>query len=56
MMQWHTQAGNITTDFKFKVDFASPALSATDVVILKFYVDDSARGRYDIILGKDILK
>ena len=27
VMQWHTQAGNITTDYKVKVDFTLPALS-----------------------------
>ena len=32
LMQWHMQAGNITTNIKFKVDFTLPALSATNVV------------------------
>ena len=31
-MQWQTQAGNITTNNKVKIDFTLPALSATDVV------------------------
>ena len=32
MIQWHTQAGNITTNIKIKVDFTLPALSTTNVV------------------------
>ena len=55
-MQWQTQAGNITTNFKVKIDFNLPALSATNVVTCKCHVDDSARVRYDMILGRDILK
>ena len=53
-MQWHTQSINITTNHKVKVDFTLPALSAMNVVTWKFHVDDSAKGRYDIILGKDL--
>ena len=55
MMQLHTQAGNITSDLKFKLDFALPALSTENVVTCKCYADDSAEGRYDIILGRYIL-
>ena len=54
-MQWHTQAGNITTNIKVEVDFTLPALSATNVVMWKCHMDDSAKGRYDIIVGRDIL-
>ena len=32
VMQWHPQAGNITTNYKVKVDFTLPALSASNVV------------------------
>ena len=28
MMQWHTQAGKITNNIKFKIDFTLTALSA----------------------------
>ena len=52
VMQWHTQAVNITTNLKVKVDFISPALSATNVVTWKYHVDDSAKGIYDMILGR----
>ena len=54
-MQWHTQASNITTNIKVKVYFTLPALSAMNVVTWKFHVDESAKGRYDMILGWDLL-
>ena len=54
-MQWHMQAGNIPTNLKVKVDFILPALSATNFVTCKWHVDDSAKGIYDMILGRDIL-
>ena len=34
-MQWHTQARNITTDLKVKVDFILPTLIATNAVTWK---------------------
>ena len=55
MMQWQTQAGNITTNFKVKVDFTLPALIATKVVTSKCYVDGSDGGRYDMIVVKYLL-
>ena len=51
-MQWHTQAGNITTNIKVKVDFTLPVLRAKNVVMWKWHVDDSAMGRYYMILGQ----
>ena len=54
-MQWHTEAGNITTNIKVEVNFTVPKLSATNVVTWKFHVDDSAKGIYDMILGKYLL-
>ena len=30
VIQWHTQAGNITTNLKVEVYFTLPSLSATD--------------------------
>ena len=53
-MQWHTQAGNITANDKVTSDFTLPALSATNVVMWKFYVDYSTKGRYYMILGRDL--
>ena len=55
-MQWKTQTGNITTNHKVKVYFTLPALSATNVMAWIFHVDESAKGIYDMILGKDLLK
>ena len=54
-MQWNTQAGNITTNLKVKVDFTLPALSATNVVTWNCHVGDSAKGRYDMSLVLDQL-
>ena len=53
-MKCHTQAGNITTNLKVKVDFTLSILSATNVVTWNCHVDDSNNGRYDMILGRDI--
>ena len=55
MMQWHIKVGNITTNLKVKVDFTLPTVSATNVVTWKCHMDDSAKGRYDMILGRYLL-
>ena len=54
-IQWNTQAGNITTNLKDKVDFTLPTVSATNVLTRNCYVDESAKGGYNIILGSYIL-
>ena len=54
-MQWHMQAGNITTNFKAKVYFTLPTLSTTNDFTWKWHVDESAKGRYDMILGRYLL-
>ena len=54
VMKWQTQAINITTNFEVKVDFTLPTLITMNVVTWKFHVYESARGRYDILLGRDI--
>ena len=54
-MQWHTQAVNITTNIKVEVYFTLPALSARNVVTCNCHVYDSAKGIYDMILGRDLL-
>ena len=51
MMQCHTQDGNITTNIEVKVDFILPKHIATDIVTWNYHVDESTKGRYDIILG-----
>ena len=55
MNHWHTQAGNITTNHKVKVDFTLPTLSATNDVMWKCHVDESTKGRYDMMLGRYLL-
>ena len=49
------QAINITNKLKIKVDFTLPALSATNAVTWKFHVKDSAKGGYNMILGRYLL-
>ena len=53
-MQWQTKYGNISTNIKVKVDFILPAFSATNIVTWKCQVDESAKGKYDITLGRDL--
>ena len=55
VMQWHTQAGNSTTNYKAKVDFTLPALRAMNAVTWKFHVDESAKSRHNMILEQDLL-
>ena len=55
VIQWQTQDGNITTNFKVRVDFTLPTLSATNVVTWKCHVYDSSKGSYEIILGRYLL-
>ena len=54
-MQWQTQAGNITTNLKVKLDSTLPEISVTKKVTWKYNVDDSTKFRYDIILGRYLL-
>ena len=54
-MQWHTQARNITTNIKVTVDSTLPTLSMKNVMTWKCHVDDSAKGIYNMILGRYLL-
>ena len=54
-MKWNTQAGFITANLNFKMDFTLPGFREKEILTCNFHVDDSAKGRYDIILAKDIL-
>ena len=54
-MLWHTQTGNIINSLKVKLDFTLPTLGTTNVITWECHMDDSAKGRYDMILGQDIL-
>ena len=46
---------NITTNLKVGIYFTLPELIATKIVTWNCHVGDSAKGRYDIILGRYIL-
>ena len=54
-MQWQTQAGNLNTNIKVKLDSTLPEISVTKKVTWKYNVDDSTKFRYDIILGRYLL-
>ena len=56
MIQWHTQAGNITTNIMVKIYFTLPEISATEIVTWSCHVDDSAKSRYDMILCRYLRK
>ena len=53
-MQWNTQDSNITTNLKVEVDFTLPELSATNGMTSKCHVDESTKGRNDMIVGRDL--
>ena len=55
-MKWHTQAVNLTTNMRVKIDSTLPDFSATKYVTQEFSVDNSAKNRYRMILGTDLLK
>ena len=52
---WKTQAGKFTTSKKENVDFCLPGFSATIIVTWKCHIDESTNGRYEMILGRDLL-
>ena len=54
-IQWHTQAGNITTNLKVKVYFDLPVLSTKKFMTWNCHVDEYAKDGYDRILGQDLL-
>ena len=54
-MEWHKQAGNITTNHTYRVYFTLPSLSVTDVVKFNFHLDDPNKGRCGMILVIDLL-
>ena len=55
VMQWHMQAGNITTNIRVKIFFTLPELSAVKPLIWNSYVDHSAKVRYNMNLCRDLL-
>ena len=54
-MQFHTQSGNITTYLKVEVELTLPEINAKKILTWNFHVDESTEGRYDMILGGDLL-
>ena len=52
VMQWHTQAGKINTNRRVRIYFTLPELSATKIMKWNCNVDDSTKGRFDMILGR----
>ena len=49
------EVGDITTNLNFKIDCTLPKLSARKIMTLNWHVNKSAKGRYDMILVRDIL-
>ena len=54
-MQCHNQEDDININIKVKIDFTLPEISATEIVMWNCHTDDSAKVRYDMILGRDLL-
>ena len=52
---WETQSGEFTTSKKVIVDFGILEFSAIKIVTCKFHVYKSTNGRYDMVLGRDLL-
>ena len=50
-----TQAGKFKTLGKVNVDFCLPEFSSTKIVTWKCHVDKFTTGRYEMILGRDLL-
>ena len=55
VVQWNTQAVNITTNMNDQIDFTLPDFCATKIVTWSCHVDDSAKIRYNIISCRDII-
>ena len=52
--QWHTQAGNITTNIKVKIYLTLSEFSAKTIVAWNCHINGSDKGMYDMILSKYI--
>ena len=55
-MQCYTQVGDIITKIKVKIDFTLPEFFMTKIVTWECYVDYSAKVRYNMILGRYLLR
>ena len=52
---WGTQARKFTTSKKVNVDFCLPEFIAMEIVTWKWHVDEYNNGKYDMLLGRDLL-
>ena len=52
---WETEHRNFITSKRVKIDFCLPDFSATKIVTWKCHVEKSTKGRYNMILGRDLL-
>ena len=52
--KWHKQAGIITTNIKVKIYLNLHGIIVTKIVTWNFHVDNSAKGRNGIILGRNL--
>ena len=50
-----TQSGHFTKNSMVKIELSLPVLCVTKIVTWKCIVGDSTTGRYDMIIGRDIL-
>ena len=48
-------ADSITTNIKVKIGFTLTGLSTKKIGRWNFHVDDSAKGRYDMVLDRELL-
>ena len=49
------QLGNINTNMEFNIYYTLPEFSETKIMTWKYHVDESAKTRYDTILGRYLL-
>ena len=55
VMQWQVKAVNPTTNLKVEIDLSLPKFWETKSLMCNFHVGDSVKGRYDMILGRNLL-
>ena len=52
---WEIQSGKFVTSKNMNVDIFLPEFSGTKIVTWKCHKDNSTNGRYDMILGRDLI-
>ena len=53
--EWITQAGKFTAKSMANIYFNLTEFNATKIVTWKCHVDESTKGQYDVIIGRDLL-